>query len=232
MARHGFLVREVDYKSMSCRCICRFGLLKSIATMDRWIQMPRLKCPRLIWIDNIRMNCFWLNVPIIPQAMMWNIDGLMTAGCIQPWTLYPRSSMIVKHAAMKQAKEIMPLPLEASPMMTWHSRKSWAWQRDSFQKQHHRHPDQRAWDWEGVSYCFPCSSLWKNWAVQWSLKNCIENCGWWDLQTLDLHLAKATWLVNTRGSTKADPAQSKPPHMAEGIKSPWCIWGMFQGSLD
>jgi len=37
----------------------------------------------------------------------------------------------------------------------------------------------------------------------------------------DIHLAKATWLVNTRGSTnRAGPAQSKPQHPAEGEKVP------------
>jgi len=37
----------------------------------------------------------------------------------------------------------------------------------------------------------------------------------------DVHLAKATWLVNTRGSTnQAGPAQSKLPHPVEGDKVP------------
>jgi len=37
----------------------------------------------------------------------------------------------------------------------------------------------------------------------------------------DTHLAKATWLVNTRGSTnRAGPAQSKPQRPAEGDKVP------------
>ena len=37
----------------------------------------------------------------------------------------------------------------------------------------------------------------------------------------DTHLAKATWLVNTRGSAnRADPAQSKLPHAVEGDKVP------------
>jgi len=37
----------------------------------------------------------------------------------------------------------------------------------------------------------------------------------------DIHLAKATWLVNTRGSTnRAGPAQSKPQRPVEGDKVP------------
>jgi len=37
----------------------------------------------------------------------------------------------------------------------------------------------------------------------------------------DTHLAKATWLVNTRGSTnRAGPAQSKPQRPVEGDKVP------------
>jgi len=37
--------------------------------------------------------------------------------------------------------------------------------------------------------------------VQWTAKNYTETNGGWDLQTWNTHLAKATWLVNTRGST-------------------------------
>jgi len=37
----------------------------------------------------------------------------------------------------------------------------------------------------------------------------------------DIHLAKAIWLINTRGSTnRAGPAQSKLPHPVEGDKVP------------
>lgn len=84
VARHVCLSREVVYGSMSCRCTCRFGLPKRIATMDRWIKMPRLKCVRLIWIGNIRVNYFWLSGSMTPQVTreeMQRSDGLMTKGC-------------------------------------------------------------------------------------------------------------------------------------------------------
>jgi len=50
----------------------------------------------------------------------------------------------------------------------------------------------------------------------------------------DTHLSKATWLVNTRGSTKqAGPAQSKLPHPVEGDKVPivymWNLLGKTVG---
>ena len=45
----------------------------------------------------------------------------------------------------------------------------------------------------------------------------------------DTHLAKATWLVNTRESTnRAGPAQSKPQRPVEGDKVPAAhLWNML-----
>jgi len=49
---------------------------------------------------------------------------------------------------------------------------------------------------------------------QWNgLLNYTESNGTWDFKHCDTHLAKAAWLVNTRGYTnRADPAQSKLPY--------------------
>ena len=57
--------------------------------------------------------------------------------------------------------------------------------------------------------------------LQWAAKNHFEGNGGWDFQNWDTHLAKATWLVNIRGSTNwARPAQSKPQRPVEGDKVP------------
>jgi len=57
--------------------------------------------------------------------------------------------------------------------------------------------------------------------MQQIVKNCTESNGWWDFKNWDIHLPKATWLVNTRGSSnQAGPAQSKLPHTAARDKVP------------
>ncbi|GAB0188949.1 hypothetical protein GRJ2_001360200 [Grus japonensis] len=53
------------------------------------------------------------------------------------------------------------------------------------------------------------------------LKTTLRAMGGGTLKHWDTHLAKATWLVNTRGSAnRAGPAQSKLPHPVEGDKVP------------
>ncbi|GAB0205179.1 hypothetical protein GRJ2_002983500 [Grus japonensis] len=53
------------------------------------------------------------------------------------------------------------------------------------------------------------------------LKTTLRAMGGGTLKHWDTHLAKATWLVNTRGSAnRAGPAQSKFPHPVEGDKVP------------
>jgi len=53
------------------------------------------------------------------------------------------------------------------------------------------------------------------------LKTTLRAMGGGTFKTWDTHLAKATWLVNTRGSTnRAGPAQSKHPCPVEGDKVP------------
>ncbi|GAB0209120.1 hypothetical protein GRJ2_003377700 [Grus japonensis] len=53
------------------------------------------------------------------------------------------------------------------------------------------------------------------------LKTTLRAMGGGTLRHWDTHLAKATWLVNMRGSTsQAGPAQSKLPHTVEGDKVP------------
>jgi len=57
--------------------------------------------------------------------------------------------------------------------------------------------------------------------IQWTAKKYTESNGWWDLKHWDAHLAKATWLVNTKGSTnRAGPAQSRLLYTVEGDKVP------------
>lgn len=58
----------------------RAGLLKNIRTMERWVELPILKCPRWIWAGNTRVNYFWVSVPMTPQVTteeMQYPDGLM-----------------------------------------------------------------------------------------------------------------------------------------------------------
>ncbi|GAB0189131.1 hypothetical protein GRJ2_001378400 [Grus japonensis] len=53
------------------------------------------------------------------------------------------------------------------------------------------------------------------------LKTTLRAMGGGTLKHWDTHLAKATWLVNSRGSTnRAGPAQYKLPHTVEGDKVP------------
>ncbi|GAB0207223.1 sorting nexin-2 [Grus japonensis] len=53
------------------------------------------------------------------------------------------------------------------------------------------------------------------------LKTALRAMGGGTLKHWDTHLAKATWLVNTRGSAnRAGPAQSKLPHTVKGDKVP------------
>jgi len=53
------------------------------------------------------------------------------------------------------------------------------------------------------------------------LKTTLRAMRVWTFNNWDTHLAKATWLVNARGSTnRAGPAQSKPQHPIEGDKVP------------
>ncbi|GAB0209850.1 hypothetical protein GRJ2_003450700 [Grus japonensis] len=53
------------------------------------------------------------------------------------------------------------------------------------------------------------------------LRTTLRAMGGGTLKHWDTHLAKATWLVNTRGSTnRAGPAQSKFPRPVEGDKVP------------
>lgn len=53
--------------------------------MDRWIELPRLKCLRWIRTGNIKVNNFWLGGPIMPcvirEAMQYP-DGPVIMG----WT--------------------------------------------------------------------------------------------------------------------------------------------------
>ncbi|RMC21903.1 hypothetical protein DUI87_02774 [Hirundo rustica rustica] len=53
------------------------------------------------------------------------------------------------------------------------------------------------------------------------LKTTLKALGGGSFKNWEQHLAKATWLVNTRGSTnRADPAQSKPLHTVDEKKVP------------
>jgi len=81
----------------------------------------------------------------------------------------------------------------------------------------------------GVSHPLPCTSLWKDRTVQWAAKNRFEGNGVGTFNNCDTHLTKATWLVNTRGSTnRAGPVQSKPQHPVEGDKVPVVhVWNML-----
>lgn len=66
--------------------------------------------------------------------------------------------------------------------------------------------------------------------TEWSpglLKTTLKAMGGETFKHWDVHLAKATWLVNIRGSTNwAGPAWSKPPCTVEGNKALWSIWRM------
>ena len=61
------------------------------------------------------------------------------------------------------------------------------------------------------------------------LKTTLRVMGDGTFKNWDSHLAKATWLVNTRGSTnRAGPAQSKPQCPVEGDKVPIVhIWNVL-----
>ncbi|RMC21940.1 hypothetical protein DUI87_02811 [Hirundo rustica rustica] len=53
------------------------------------------------------------------------------------------------------------------------------------------------------------------------LKTTLKALGGGSFRNWEQHLAKATWLVNTRGSTnREDPAQSEPLHTVDGEKVP------------
>ncbi|KAF4798862.1 hypothetical protein TURU_060054 [Turdus rufiventris] len=89
------LAVKVQHEMQMCP---RVGLLKNIATMDGWIELPGLKCLRKIWTGNIRVNYFSLGGPMTPPVIREEIqhpDGLVITA--YPWTLYPRSSITVKH---------------------------------------------------------------------------------------------------------------------------------------
>ena len=61
------------------------GLLKSIATMDRWMKVPSLECLRWIWTGKTRVSYFWLSEPMTPQVIreeMQYTDGLVIKGWI------------------------------------------------------------------------------------------------------------------------------------------------------
>ncbi|RMC09864.1 hypothetical protein DUI87_13651 [Hirundo rustica rustica] len=68
-----------------------------------------------------------------------------------------------------------------------------------------------------IPYCAPASG--KIERYNGLLKTTLKAMGGGTFKLWDLHLGKATWLVNTQGSTnQVDPAQSKPPHTVEGVK--------------
>lgn len=60
--------------------MCPRVVLWKNTTMDKWIVLPRVKCLRWIWTDNMRGNYFWLAGPMTPQVIgeeMKHPDGLM-----------------------------------------------------------------------------------------------------------------------------------------------------------
>lgn len=57
--------------------------------------------------------------------------------------------------------------------------------------------------------------------MQWTLKTTLKAIGGGTFRHCDLHLAKATWLVFTRGSANgAGPGQPKAPRTVAGDKVP------------
>lgn len=103
------MAAKADHEMHTCP---RVGLLKNIATTDRWIELPRLKCLRRTWTGNIRVNYFWLGSPMTPlfiRKEMQHPDGLVIEGWAYPWTLYPRLSITGKHVLGSSRPSKAPL---------------------------------------------------------------------------------------------------------------------------
>lgn len=83
--------------------------------------------------------------------------------------------------------EHCPGPWKVSLTATWHPRKNWARQGDSFPKQPHRHLGRRAWRCVGLSHSLSYASLQENWMIEQTV---TESNGWQDPQTVGYTFSK------------------------------------------
>lgn len=81
--------------------------------MDRWIELPRLKCLRWIWVGRIKVNYFWLSEPMMPQVTKEEIqqggDGLVIEGRLNHGSVSQVMHSCKICTAVKKAKWVKPL---------------------------------------------------------------------------------------------------------------------------
>lgn len=116
-------------------------------------------------------------------------------------TVQTATSWLETHPVPHSTTQNSFVPWKASLMLTWYPRKNWVRQWDSFSKQLHGDMGQSVCHWFGSHISYHTAASGEIKLYNGLLKSTLRVMGGGIFKHWSTHLAKASWLVNTRAST-------------------------------